>query len=86
MRRTGVGDELSGNHVSAGLICYGFCNSSGSLAIFAAGLFFFSRRSAAFAVLFRNCRFAVGGQFVVVLSHASLLGVSLMTAAQNFCA
>src|SRR6516225_3899440 len=47
-------------------------NRSGSLAMFAAGVFFFSRRSAAFAVPFRNCRFAVGGQFVVVLSHASL--------------
>jgi hypothetical protein len=42
-------------------------------ATLAAGLFFFSRHSAAFfAVPFRNCRFAVGGQFVVVLSHASL--------------
>ena len=36
MRRTGVGNELSGNYVSAGLICYGFCNSSCSLAMFAA--------------------------------------------------
>jgi len=51
-------------------------NIPGSFATLAAGLVFFSRRTAtffaAFAAPFRNCRFAVGGQFFVVLSHASL--------------